>query len=64
MSGDTFRRVFDGDIAQCGCRWIFDDPRHVERGVRGWVLDLCVFHRQASDALGAKFERLQKRRGK
>lgn len=53
-TGDTFKRVFDGDIAQCGCQWI-KHPGYND------VLVLCEFHRQASDAQFARFERKRKR---
>jgi len=43
LSGDTYRRNFTGDVAQCGCRW--------ER-VAGFgnVLRLCLIHQAATDA--------------
>lgn len=49
-TGDTFKRRFTDDVAQCGCRW-GRQP--------GWgdVLRECPIHKQAGDAWLAAFER-------
>lgn len=50
FGGDTFRRKFSGDVAQCGCRW-------GRRAGFGGVLLLCPIHKAANGAQLAKFER-------
>jgi N6-adenosine-specific RNA methylase IME4 len=56
-TGDTYRRVFTGDVAQCGCYWVRDAPEHVALGVHGDVLVECAFHQQVSQARHVHFER-------
>jgi len=52
MSDDSYRRRFDGDTAQCGCRW--------ERWPDfGDVLVECPIHKQAT---AASVERLERER--
>jgi len=38
-TGDTLRRTFIGDVAQCGCRWSRDSDF-------GDVLELCDTHKE------------------
>lgn len=56
-SGDTFKRTFNGDVAQCGCRWTR------ELGF-GDVLHECPIHAAAGAVLLAKFERTLREEGK
>lgn len=48
--GDSFRRIWNGDTAQCGCRWTREPGA-------GDVLVECPIHRQAGAAALARFER-------
>lgn len=48
--GDSFKRRWDGDVAQCGCQW----TRQAEWGD---VLVQCAIHQQATNAWVAEFER-------
>lgn len=41
FGGDTYRRRFDGDVAQCGCAWT-KEPGY------GDVLKLCPIHERHS----------------
>ncbi len=50
MSGDTFKRRFDGDVAQCGCRW------QRVAGL-GDVLTECPIHAAAGKVRYERFER-------
>jgi hypothetical protein len=54
MAGDTYKRNFDGNVAQCGCMWV--------RRPEGDRLIECVFHHEATKASVAKFERERKER--
>ncbi len=48
-TGDSFRRVFEGDVAQCGCRWT--------RSSHGDVLIECPIHAASTAARVSRFER-------
>ncbi len=47
---DSYRRVFVGDVAQCGCTWRRD-------AAWGDVLVECPLHRAATEVRVAGFER-------
>ncbi len=47
--GDTYRRKFTGNVAQCGCYWA-REPQF------GDVLNLCAIHAAANRVEFAKFE--------
>lgn len=53
-TGDTFRRNFTGDVAQCGCRW-------ERRDGFGDVLVECPIHQAAGKVLLDRFERSRSR---
>jgi hypothetical protein len=55
FGGDIRRRRFDGDVAQCGCRWR-RDPDY------GDVLVECPIHQAATAASVAAFDRAVARR--
>ena len=47
---DNHKRVFDGDVVQCGCCWVKVEGE-------GDRLVECLLHKEATYALVAKFER-------
>lgn len=55
MSGDSYKRRFSGNVAQCGCRWI--------QAPEGDRLLECLFHAEATKANVERFEATRKIKG-
>lgn len=53
---DTYRRRFDGDVAQCGCRW----ERQPDYGD---VLVQCPLHQAHTDSFVREMERKRELEG-
>ncbi len=66
QNGDTFKRNFTGDVAQCGCRWIRGPITLPDGSVVGFgdVLHECPIHQAAGAVLLERFKREAAEAGK